>query len=49
MRLSGGKVKVRIKHAIQSAETATDTAAPRIRFGNISAISTQTTGAKDMA
>ena len=39
-----GKVKVRIKHAIHKAETAMDTAGPRMLLGKISAISTQVTG-----
>src|ERR1035438_3326370 len=48
-RLSTGKVKVSTKQAIHSAETAIETATPRTRLGKISEISTQVTGASDMA
>src|SRR3954467_10821381 len=44
-----GNVNVRTVHAVHKASTATDTAAPRIRFGKISEITTQVTGASDIA
>ena len=47
--LSTGNVYVRVKQATQRAVTATDIAAPRIRFGKISEMMTQVTGAKAIA
>src|ERR1035438_4695964 len=44
-----GKVNVSRKQAIHSADTDTDTAAPRIRFGKISERSTHVTGPRVMA
>src|ERR1035441_2424657 len=46
---SVGKVNVSAKQAIHNADTDTDTAAPRMRFGKISEISTHVTGARDIA
>jgi len=43
-----GNVNVRIKQAIQSADTATEIATPRMRFGKISEISTHVMGASDI-
>src|ERR1035437_4001361 len=47
--LSAGNVKVSTKHAIHNADTDTDTAKPRMRFGKISEMSTHVTGARDIA
>src|ERR1035441_10146421 len=44
-----GKVNVSRKQAIHSADTDTDTAAPRMRFGKISEMSTHVTGPKVIA
>ena len=43
-----GNINVRIKQAIQSADTATEIAAPRMRFGKISEINTHVIGASDI-
>jgi hypothetical protein len=43
--LSAGNVNLSAKQAIHRVDTDTDIAAPRMRFGNISEISTQVTGA----
>src|SRR6476469_10938951 len=48
MSLSVGKLTVTIQLATQWAPAANDSAAARIRFGNISPSSTQTTGPQDM-
>src|SRR5690242_3923084 len=44
-----GNVNVRINEAIHRAETAIETATPRMRLGNISDINTQVMGASDIA
>ena len=49
VRFKNGKLKVSAVQADQRAKTATDIAAPRIRFGKISEMTTQVTGASDMA
>ena len=48
MSLSGGKLTVTIQFATHWPPAASDSAAARIRFGNISPSSTQTTGPQDM-
>src|SRR6476659_8667989 len=48
MSLSVGKLTVTIQLATHWAPAANDSAAARIRFGNISPSSTQTTGPQDM-
>jgi hypothetical protein len=44
-----GKVKVKTKEALQRADTEIETPIPRIRFGKISEIKTQVTGARESA
>ena len=48
MSLSAGKLTVTSQLATHCAPAASDSAAARIRFGNISPSSTQTTGPHDM-
>src|SRR6476469_8146453 len=48
MSLSVGKLTVTIQLATHWPPAASDSAAARIRFGNISPSSTQTTGPQDM-